>query len=249
MKNKKLNNQSSQKSNGVPTVPNTIEILSNSSIFKYFLSGMVIFGICFISCLFVFQILLTQIGVKGYSMQPTINASAYGDEGQYNNDYVYYFNSNKIASKDIVIIKGGKTDSGDKIIKRIIATPGQTITFKKTKETLLNANLVLYVDVYVNGIKLEETYINEEQMLIQYNILESPKYQYYNNLVHALKNNGEFTQTLEKNQYFVLGDNRNLSVDSRYFGPISKDDILGKVILQIQHGESLLLAIWNALFK
>ena len=33
---------------------------------------------------------------------------------------------------------------------------------------------------------------------------------------------------LSKNQYFVEGDNKNGSVDSRIFGPIDKEDILGK---------------------
>jgi signal peptidase I len=33
-----------------------------------------------------------------------------------------------------------------------------------------------------------------------------------------------------RNQYFVLGDNRNNSTDSRTFGPVTRADILGKVV-------------------
>ena len=142
---------------------NIIEVVSSSSLFKYFLGGMVIFGVCFVCCLFVFQVLLTQIGVEGYSMQPTINASAYGDSGQYNTDSVYYTKSKNIEYKDIVIIKGGKTDSGDKIIKRVIATPGQTITLKKFKETL-GVNPLIYYNIYINGKKLSESYISKESL-------------------------------------------------------------------------------------
>jgi len=35
---------------------------------------------------------------------------------------------------------------------------------------------------------------------------------------------------LEDGEYWVLGDNRRVSVDSRSFGPISRDDIVGRVI-------------------
>lgn len=39
---------------------------------------------------------------------------------------------------------------------------------------------------------------------------------------------GNFEITLDKDQYFVLGDNRGASSDSRSFGPISKKTIKGK---------------------
>lgn len=38
--------------------------------------------------------------------------------------------------------------------------------------------------------------------------------------------------TLEENEYFVLGDNRTVSEDSRTFGPVSSENICGKVILR-----------------
>lgn len=40
--------------------------------------------------------------------------------------------------------------------------------------------------------------------------------------------------TLKNNQYFVLGDNRNKSNDSRTIGFISKNEIIGKIIFQIK---------------
>jgi type IV secretory pathway protease TraF len=35
--------------------------------------------------------------------------------------------------------------------------------------------------------------------------------------------------TLKENEYFVLGDNRELAMDSRYYGPVSADLIEGPV--------------------
>ena len=63
-------------------------------------------------------------------------------------------------------------------------------------------------DVTVNGEVLVEDYISESTQ-------------------------GEFSITVPENKYFVLGDNRNLSVDSREesFGCITKESLLGKVII------------------
>ena len=147
---------------GIPEQPGIIEIVTNSSVFKYFLNGMIVFGVCFVLCFFVFNVLLTQIGVEGYSMQPTINLEAYGNDGEFNTDSMFYLKTSNINNKDIVIIKGGKTDSGEKIIKRVVATPGQTITFKNVRE-VINANSYIVAEVYVNNIKLEEDYIKKDK--------------------------------------------------------------------------------------
>lgn len=39
--------------------------------------------------------------------------------------------------------------------------------------------------------------------------------------------------TLGDDEYFILGDNRPISKDSRYFGPVKKDEIIGKVIFRL----------------
>jgi signal peptidase I len=38
------------------------------------------------------------------------------------------------------------------------------------------------------------------------------------------------TYVLEENEYFVIGDNYKDSIDSRQFGPVSGEDISGKII-------------------
>jgi signal peptidase I len=68
--------------------------------------------------------------------------------------------------------------------------------------------------VYINGHKLDEPYLPEEWT------------------IDNTWNNGA-EMTMPPNDYFVMGDNRNRSQDSRFFGPISRDRIDGKAWFRI----------------
>lgn len=64
--------------------------------------------------------------------------------------------------------------------------------------------------VYINGKELEEPYKNDNKE----ERIEFP----------------EIDITLKDDQYFIMGDNRNNSTDSRMFGPIDKDNIKAEEI-------------------
>jgi signal peptidase I len=98
---------------------------------------------------------------------------------------------------DVVVLRD-PSDNGF-AVKRIIATPGDSIYFN-------DAN------IYVNGRKLKETYLAPG----------TPTFtdsKYRNQLILC-----------GRDQYFVLGDNRLNSVDSRVYGPVPRMNILGPVI-------------------
>ncbi|MGL4773459.1 MAG: signal peptidase I [Clostridium sp.] len=104
--------------------------------------------------------------------------------------------------KDIVIIKH-KTEKCDFIVKRVIGVAGQTVEIKNN-------------ELFVDGVKLEEDYINE-----------IPTYS---------KN---MSITIPDGKVFVMGDNRNHSYDSREIGLIDDSDIVGKVIYSLWPFNSL----------
>ena len=89
-------------------------------------------------------------------------------------------------------------------IKRIVALPGETIQIK-------DSEVIVYNEEFPGGLILEETYLDEN----------TPTYA-----------NDEGKITLEENEYYVLGDNRTASKDSRSFGPIHRSFITGRVFLR-----------------
>jgi signal peptidase I len=68
--------------------------------------------------------------------------------------------------------------------------------------------------VYINGHKLDEPYLPEAWVV-------------FNNY------GGDNGTVIPPNEYFVMGDNRNKSQDSRSFGPIGRDRIDGKAWFRI----------------
>lgn len=85
------------------------------------------------------------------------------------------------------------------LIKRIVGMPGENIKIE-------NGN------VYVNGEKLPEKYLNDDVKTDSTNL---------DNFI------------VPEGYYFVLGDNRSASSDSRFFGCIPKEKLEGKITFYI----------------
>lgn len=227
---------------------------------------MLIFGVIFMISLYVFQIYLTPIKVVGQSMQPTVNASVLSDYDEDHCDVVYYHAHKTYNNDDIVIVSNINDDyiestasrNIDYLIKRVVACPSQSITFYVTD---INAYYYSY-DIIVkdsNGteIQIDRSYLDEDMKfsLSEYedicnNHSNKKEYKMYKTIFEPLRQstNNDYksvTISLHENEYFVMGDNRNHSEDSRYFGLVHPDTICGKMELHVEYGSS----IWNAVFK
>ena len=95
------------------------------------------------------------------------------------------------------------------LVKRVIGLPGETIS--------LSGNGYVLID----GKRLDETWLPKSQQGTTYPGPSGSPY----SLSHPYK--------IPANHYFMMGDNRGDSCDSRYWGPIPKSLIVGKVDLRI----------------
>jgi signal peptidase I len=110
-----------------------------------------------------------------------------------------------IARGDIIVFKYPEDPERD-FIKRVIGLPGETIELRNKK-------------VYVDGRPLDEPYVqylfvpSEEEGAFDFDV----RVQYG-------------PVTVPERQYFMMGDNRDNSQDSRYWGFLPREYIKGKAL-------------------
>ncbi len=104
---------------------------------------------------------------------------------------------------DVIVFKY-PIDPEQYFIKRIIGVPGDRVIVSQGRVTIKNAD-------HPNGLLLDEQYLPNQNVTL-----------------------GRSEEVeLAANQYYVLGDNRLQSSDSRVWGPLPKANIIGKVWLRV----------------
>ena len=150
------------------------------------------------------------VRVDGKSMYPTLK------DGEFGFTNVGGVLLNGVERGDIVVVTMEENGQKTHWVKRVIGLPGETVSC---------VNDV----IYINGKVLDETkYIDPDyrQSLVD-------KFGYFNKVPNADNTNVEdFEEVkLKDDEYYVMGDNRPYSKDSRYVGPVKKSQIFAKKML------------------
>jgi signal peptidase I len=169
-------------------------------------------SICILLRLFVYS----PVTVHGSSMDPTLG----------NGQFLFSLKQAKINRFDIVVSTNPESTAQQKeknVVKRVIGMPGDHITIKDDR-------------LSVNGQIIDESYLEEYLAAFSENQLKSvyahnEKWQTW--AAQADSFTTDLDVTVPEKHYFLIGDNRLISYDSRNYGAVSRELIQGKVAWRV----------------
>jgi signal peptidase I len=95
-------------------------------------------------------------------------------------------------------------EGGRSLIKRVIGLPGESVILQGSKVVVVN-------DEHPKGFTLAEPYLDPKNLGGETNM----------------------RVTLKENEFFVLGDNRRVSADSRVWGTLPREAIVGRAFIRL----------------
>lgn len=165
------------------------------------------------------------VRVDGKSMYPTLK------DGEFGFTNVAGTILNGVERGDIVVVTMKENGQKTHWVKRVIGLPGETVSC---------VNDV----IYINGKVLDETqYLDPDY---RQSFMEKYECNWFNKVLNSNDKenkrnyNPDFEDrtyidfkevTLGDDEYFVMGDNRPFSKDSRYVGPVKKSQLFAKKML------------------
>lgn len=162
----------------------------------------------FILAMIVRTFIIQAFKIPSRSMVPTLRVGdhlfvckfIYGLPIPFTDEKIFEFHSPQRG--DIIVFKS-PTDSKKDYIKRVIGLPGDEIMIKDKQ-------------VYINGKPLDEPYKVHSSLRIL--------------SVGSPRDNWKEPKKVPEDSYFMMGDNRDDSTDSRFWGFLEKELIKGKAI-------------------
>ncbi len=179
--------------------------------------------------------------IPSASMEPTLLGHDPGSDGRYTHDDSVHdrlfvnklvFRYSQPHHGDILVFRAPKEADGDSkskglpqvenvLIKRCIGLPGDTIEVKQDGD---------HSAVWRNGVKLtepdEETHKDDPgpyHIKAPMDEIQPPEAKFGTDQA-----DGPHKLILGPDELFMMGDNRNNSNDSRYWGPLKRDRVIGK---------------------
>lgn len=172
---------------------------------RAFLEWISVIGVALVVAVVIRVFLLQQFYISGPSMETTM----FSDNRVLVSKLAYRLGD--IDRGDVVVfdraIANGNEIQHDDLIKRVIALGGETVSISKCV-------------VFINGIELAEPYLPKRDTE-----MTDPADRCSTVDMEAI--------ILENDEIFLMGDNRPQSFDSRMFGPIKKDLIIGQAFVLI----------------
>lgn len=160
------------------------------------------------------------VSVDGHSMDPTLQ----------HQEKLVMFKTTSIDRFDIVVASETDSDGKEKlIVKRVVGMPGDTIRYE---------NDVLYI----NDQEVDEPYLDEYLAAFQKDKLQevytyNKQFQAVAQAAQAFTQDANrsinFSATVPEGQYYLLGDDRLVSLDSRSVGTFARDKIKGEVVFRM----------------
>lgn len=155
------------------------------------------------------------IFISGASMEPTYSSRDIVFLNQLTPRFIGY------SRGDVVVadMQGCEMLHGEYIVKRIIGLPGETVELKNDQ---------VYIDGELLNDYIFDTSVSSLTSIISFFLPHAPA-------SDSESAPSEVSVTLGNNEYFLLGDNRSVSLDSRNIkiGPVSQDRLLGRVQFKI----------------
>ncbi len=136
-------------------------------------------------------------------------AYPFGGSPQRGDIVVFHLDDSKLPGAGSAAPTFGVPQESDILIKRIVGLPNETIEIEGNT-------------IYINGGRLIESHSY---------VLDSPKLK--NEYIYAVGK----PYKIPPDQYFVIGDNRLTSYDSRYWGCVPREDIIGRFARVLYHSD------------
>ncbi len=147
-----------------------------------------------------------------------VDKLSYAPAGQISQHLLPY---QPVKRGDIIVFRY-PIDLSQTFVKRVVGTPGDRIR-------IINKQL------FINGVQVEEPYVVHKTSYIDAyrdNFPSPPNTHVDDPAIEMLQGHVVNDEVVvPPNNYFAMGDNRDLSLDSRYWGFVPRENIIGKPLI------------------